>query len=306
VLFALAATLATAFIGWQVVSRWTSPPVEPLATLARLGSVTGVRPGIARTSLPFPWTALDVARGPGTLPAEAREHAARLERLAGESREPDHLHALGVARLVQGQVNEAVEALQQAVDRSDAPALDHRLDLAAALLERSRRDDEPFDATRALDQLALMTLSAPATPASQFNTALALTLLRQDARAAEAWRAYLQLDSTSPWADEARDRLRAIEGAGPGAGSASGSMLSRYRSLEDLLVRWRPEAPESWPRVEAVALAAEVLDAGGDRQLPDLVARVVEAGGWPDDRRRCLARGLAARAAAVAAFDDAR
>ena len=74
-------------------------------------------------------------------------------------------------------------------DRRDRPAICR---VAQAAAERAIRLD-------------------PSLPEAHFNRALALDAQDQIESAAGAWTAFLQLDSTSPWAREARERLDLLE-----------------------------------------------------------------------------------------------
>jgi CHAT domain-containing protein len=83
-------------------------------------------------------------------------------------------------------------------------------DLAAALV---RRSDDTDDLDLTVDALAASDAALKldsASPEASFNRALALTRLglRFDAR--RAWQKYLSMDRTSPWADEALQRLHSL------------------------------------------------------------------------------------------------
>jgi tetratricopeptide (TPR) repeat protein len=278
-------------------------PQEPEATLAALGRTRGVRPGIARLSVPFANATLDSTRGRDSLPASTREQVARLEVLAEGARERRFLHALGVAKLVQGQLNEAIRAFDQAVNSADNPPDTFRLDLAAALLSRAREDDSPFAAGQALDQLERIVGTKSLSEPVRFDYALALGFLGLDDQGAAAWRDYLEIDANTPWAAEARGHLNVLE-ARASRSRATETLLGRYRSIDASLSTWRATTRARWNHDEMRAQAQAIRSAGGDLQLPDLVDQVQAASAWTLARRQCLERGLQARAAAVQHFDD--
>jgi tetratricopeptide (TPR) repeat protein len=78
------------------------------------------------------------------------------------------------------------------------------VDLAAAYLARD--DDDKGDQENAL-RAAERSWTLDQTPEAAWNRALALENLEKNAEAADAWRAYLKLDSSSPWAQEATTHL---------------------------------------------------------------------------------------------------
>jgi hypothetical protein len=121
-------------------------------------------------------------------------------------------HALGLARLLTAEkgkkdVSDAVDALEIAYyqargNKRDAIATD----LAAALIARARWSGDGKDHERALDLSNEVLKQHPQSPEALWNRAVALQLLQQKREALAAFDAYLQIDSDSPWADEARAR----------------------------------------------------------------------------------------------------
>lgn len=124
-------------------------------------------------------------------------------------------HALGVFKLTQGKHDEAVEEFRAALKFAPRDARIHN-DLGAAYFElakvapRERRLEaiarslEEFTAAAELDGNLLEAV---------FNKSLALQELGLEREAKESWALYLQKDSASPWADEARRNLSRLEGA---------------------------------------------------------------------------------------------
>lgn len=163
---------------------------------------------------------LDVTRGPGATDPAQTAAEAQLRVALDEDPGPAARHALGRALLAAGRPDEAVAELEAAL--KDAPA-DARLlsDLGAAYLERGRLAPAPGDAAGRADfshalELFDRALALDASlPEAHFNRALAYERLRQPARAAQSWRDYLALDPSTPWADEARRRLDALDAPAP-------------------------------------------------------------------------------------------
>jgi tetratricopeptide (TPR) repeat protein len=117
-------------------------------------------------------------------------------------------HALGVGYLMLGRTDEAI-ALLARVAGADARNADAAADYAAALTERALSTRAPADlneARAALDR-ALQIDSRLREPL--FNRALVLTAL-SDPAAQSAWQAYLSVDSSGPWAEQARRQMNGI------------------------------------------------------------------------------------------------
>src|SRR5712692_5897743 len=81
-------------------------------------------------------------------------------------------------------------------------------DLSAALLVRAERDQAPRDLVDAIETADLALRLEPGDPAARFNLALGLDALGLDRQAETAWKDYLEVDSVSDWAAEARRRAR--------------------------------------------------------------------------------------------------
>jgi CHAT domain-containing protein len=141
--------------------------------------------------------------------------AARLQALAQADPSPDHVRALGVAHLLTGSPDEALEALERA--QAAAPN-DPRMssDLAAALLARSAASEDTWDAVRALDHAERAWRLAPTMPEAAFNAALARERLHLRSEARKAWLAVQQLEPGSPWAAEAATHVAALSSEMPG------------------------------------------------------------------------------------------
>lgn len=141
---------------------------------------------------------------------EVRIAAAMVDKLTIEQTDAAARHARGVAALVVGDVDAAVSALELA---ARAQPVDARVlsDLAAAYLVRARQGSDPNDLRAALAVLNRAVEADRLLTEARFNRAYALERLGMTTEAREAWTEYLTLDNRSPWADEARLRLAALE-----------------------------------------------------------------------------------------------
>ena len=171
--------------------------VEPRLTGGfRHGRLTTFRSGETRQGLD--------AQSPAVLAAVARIR----EQAQGDT-SPEALGALGVTYLVSGDAAAAVKALESA---SAQKPDDTRLlsDLAAAYLVRAAQSDEPADIPKALESAERAIALKDPPPEAYFNRALALERLHLVDAARKAWGDYLQRDSSSGWAEEARQHLEAL------------------------------------------------------------------------------------------------
>jgi tetratricopeptide (TPR) repeat protein len=163
----------------------------------------------ARLSDAFTWgprpsaTRSGDGRGGGPLVQAA---AARVTALTAGDASGEMLRARGVALLARGDLDEAIEVLRRA-GRAQPDARTWS-DLAAALLERQKRRGSRDDAVEALAMSDRAVLDLPDEPAVLFNRALAIETVHGIEASQVAWQRYLQVDGSSPWATEARGRLR--------------------------------------------------------------------------------------------------
>jgi CHAT domain-containing protein len=116
-----------------------------------------------------------------------------------------NLHALGLGLVLLGSLDQAIDTLESAT--ANAPEDSTILsDLAAAYAARAASAQSARDWSNALDRSERALRLNPALVEAAFNRALALEALNLDG-ALIAWRTYLDLDRSSEWATEARDRL---------------------------------------------------------------------------------------------------
>jgi len=139
----------------------------------------------------------------------------QLSKLAGTMRgavasgeiDASRRHAAGSWDVVWGSLDEAIDELRAAA-RVEPTNARIQSDLAAALLARAGRNQDPqsiLDAYTSADRAVALD---PRLPEARFNRALALEWLQLRRDAMAAWSSYLALDDGSPWADEARTHQR--------------------------------------------------------------------------------------------------
>lgn len=218
------------------------------------------------------------------------------------------------AQLALGRTDSALDLLTEAarLEPNNAVVLS---DLAAAQMAAGKIADAAENAARALER-------DPSFASAAFNWALALEELSNRPAAIKAWEKYLQLDSTSAWAAEAREELEKLRrGASERfdwerdreqlVSSATDDVLFRivehspqrvrYWVLDDLIQRWNREQ-----RAEDLTLArriAVIRQHNGDRFLLDVIDRL--SPGDRDLHDGIAAFGDARRAGARKDFDGA-
>jgi tetratricopeptide (TPR) repeat protein len=212
-----AAALATAAAVWLVVGGTLVRPRtdrELQALAAALGTerivearLTG---GFVYGPLRAPMRSAN-ARAVSS-PPEVRIAVARIEKEAAARQTPDTIHALGLAYLVQGDVNRAVAALEDAAAQStpDARTLS---DLSAAYLARASRANSTDDLMKGLTMAERAIRLDNTLAEALFNRAAILERLALGAQARDAWNEYLRLDPDSPWSAEAHTRAAALDTA---------------------------------------------------------------------------------------------
>jgi CHAT domain-containing protein len=216
--FRLAAVLAVAagvFLAFQQLWRARSERAQPslVAELAQaMGTTRFVEP---RLTGGFQHGRLVILRS-GDRPQGLDAHSpavmgavARIREKAEGNSSPEALGALAVTYLVSGDIGKAVKALESATAQDPKnPRL--QSDLAAVYLVRASRLDEPADIPKALEaaEKAIEIENAPAE--AWFNRALALEQLHLVDSARKAWEDFLERDSTSAWADEARKHIEEL------------------------------------------------------------------------------------------------
>ena len=181
---------------------------------------------------------------------------------AGDSPSGEQLQRLGAAYLLAGSSDQGLQALERAVAAGpgDARVLS---DLGAAYLARGIARGDGNDLAQALETIGGALKKAPELLEARFNRALALEQMPLPAEAARAWQSYLDLDSRSGWAAEAKSQLEKLARGGPPTPTASqlraeivAAAAEDTDRLEGLVSRRREEARE--------AFVLDLLPAWGD------------------------------------------
>lgn len=233
---------------------------------------------------------------------------------------PQALADLGVLRLFEGRVDEAVALLETASAREPG-APRHRSDLAAAYLARGQEVGRPGDLVRALAAADRAAQDDPSLPEARFNRALALEKLFLITDAGQSWQEIVRKESGSGWSREAGTRLLRLErtpaaeiwtadrerldrAALQGDRETVAALVNRFRqparryAEEDLLTSWaestaagRMAEAERSLRI-ARAIGAALVEVHGDAMVRDGVA-VIDAArsAEPGSCLRCLVRG---------------
>lgn len=188
--------------------------------------------------------------------------AGELQRMAQADPQPANLHAWGVAQLLLGRFDGAVIDLEEAsAAQPDNAAL--LGDLAAAYLARYTALERADDLPKALNVVSRAREIDAKRPEILYTYALALQEMHLADRAADAWRAYLDADGNSGWADEARRQLTEL---------TKPSARLRFDDLRGRLLGAANLDDEVPP-----ALVAEFVDDVPELLLADLLGRWSDA-----------------------------
>lgn len=203
----VAAAVLIAFLVIPVVNR-LRPAREPLHQLAL------VMPRTERTIEPritgFAWAPLrspmrSVTRDLEVARLKVAGEAGNVLEKAGDDPSPSKRHAAGVAQLVLGKEERAIEELEVAAQSNSAVAWS---DLAAARYALAMREGRPAEFPRALAAADAALRVQPDHREALFNRALILERLGLRDEARRAWERYLSVDPSSEWSTEARQHLR--------------------------------------------------------------------------------------------------
>lgn len=129
-----------------------------------------------------------------------------------ENPSAENLHALGRVYLTEKEFDKAIEQFERAVKLAPNNAK-LRNDLGVALMEKAKTQDEGKleNLAKANEEFAKAIELDKSLLDTYFNQALCLQTMPGSPQAKEAWQKYLQLDSDSKWADEARKNLETLE-----------------------------------------------------------------------------------------------
>jgi CHAT domain-containing protein len=167
-----------------------------------------------RLSGGFPWAPIRANRRNGVAepldPGQMKLIGAAgevLQRTAGDSSTAAR-HAAALAHLLASRPSEAATRLDSLAKNEGSASILN--DLAAARYALAVQDDDPAQLARALAAADAALRVQPDSAEASFNRALIIDRLGLRPQATAAWRRYLQLDSGSKWAQEARQHLQRL------------------------------------------------------------------------------------------------
>lgn len=236
-------------------------------------------------------------RGPGEQASpRVRIAEAKLEEAARANDTPDNQAALAVGLLAVGDLDKAIDALEEAVQQKPTDAR-FQSDLSAAYLARAKWRDRAEDWPRALAAAEHAVKADPKLAEAYFNRALALEGLYLNEQAAEAWSAYQTIEKMPRWRDEAGERAQKLKQRSSAA-VPRGNQEAREHIEDVLLMKWG-EAVLTGDQVTAAKLlneaeksAAALVAAGGDTMARDeltILRRAASTG--QEDLLKMLAEG---------------
>ncbi len=265
-------------------------------------------------------------RPPALLEAEARIGNA----LRGARDNSGWLEVQARADLLEGRrYQAAITELERAM--AERPG-DHevRTDLATAYFERGDALNRPLDYARAVELLGAVIHDRPRDTVALFNRAIVLERMYLYHQAEADWKRYLELDGTTGWAAEARQRLaalqdkigrekrrvgQALESPGAFAAAIGRGRPEEWEALDARVEDYLDEARGGWMRTAfgggdgaqarqgLEALAAMIAARHGDVWLKDFL----EAGKHePGFAAAAAMLGQGAEAARAGDYDTAR
>jgi Tfp pilus assembly protein PilF len=193
------------------------------------------RPTEARIS-DFGYAPLAQLRGAPESPERNRLRRIENSLIEAAEKTPDAQthHALGDFYLTQQKYADAARELESALKFDGKSAKIHN-DLGAAYFElakSSATEKRLENLGRALEEFTAATELDANSLEALFNKSLALEELKLPRQAKQSWTLYLQKDSTSPWADEARKHLAQVA-------DEQASFKTDEQVLQDFLTAYR-------------------------------------------------------------------
>jgi CHAT domain-containing protein len=247
--------------------------------------------------------------------------------LARADDDPAVLHARAILDLVTDDtrgkaLDRSITSLRRLATLTDRPA-PILADLAGALIVRAERTQAPRDLLEAYERADEAVAHQPRNQAALYNRALALDRFGLLDEAAKDWRAYLSMDATSAWADEARRRISAAVAVNAPAPPSSDAPLTAFTAyaaadpqaarelgMDRLLAEWGQaiqagDASRAEDRLRRAEALGEALArrAGGDASLREMV-RAIRAAREDPGATRDLAQAHQDYAVGRQIFDD--
>jgi len=210
-LVGVALVIAVAGGGYYWYARTHSPVQNSLVAVNR--SYPSSRPLEARVTGGFEWRAYERKRGNADNPDIDRDQInyalAELTRTVASNPTSETRHALGRLYLLLGKFDEAEDQMIRALNDTKQDASLHT-DLAALYYERSKYADPVPLLTKAVEHYNEAIAISPKLAEAWFNRALCYEEMKLFDKAEKDWNQYLNIDSNSHWAKEARDRLNKL------------------------------------------------------------------------------------------------
>jgi CHAT domain-containing protein/tetratricopeptide (TPR) repeat protein len=222
------------------------------------------------------------------------------ERLAASPNNPGWLDSKARAEVLDGNYDDAIKTLQRSLEsQPESPEL--LTDLGTAYYQRAKSADRPIDYGNAIEALGKALAKRPDDPIILFNRALACEQIFLYMQAIDDWEHYLRIDPQGEWANEARQRLQAIEAkvnqrkqsmAIPLLTPAQIAEANAHRTnlndqldkrieeyLHEAVVKWSPQAfptagPPAGDSIAALSvLSTTMVDRHNDSWLADLLVQ---------------------------------
>ncbi len=207
--FSTASFAVVVAAGWLVWHRFNPDPNKLLAQAYTEHRTMELRIAGAE------YGAVRVERGGGSRDLPASFHKAEeiiISESARHIEDPDWLQIQARAALLEWDYDRAYGMLYKALQlKPDDPAL--LQDDAIALYERAKKGGKQStsDYGQAANNLGKILKKNPDDPVALFNRSIIYEELRLPSQAVADCEHYLQIDSTGPWADEVRTRLKRLQ-----------------------------------------------------------------------------------------------
>lgn len=272
---AIAALVVGTLVGSLIARRSTVAVNAPTRALA---SAWGQRFSTeARLSGGFHYRRASASDVPARQNLEFLTEAGRIQREAQQAPDAANLHAWGVAQLLLGEVDEAIETLQTSMALGGETSSLFS-DLAAAHMTRATRERRAMDWALALEAADRALEINPANREAAFNRALSLKNIGLTEQAATAWDEYLQEGRTDAWAVEGEAQLielgRPADPLPTAATCESEWLDAAYTSLDRAIITWaRAQAATTAPIAvpdDAAVLADCIAARVGERYYQSL------------------------------------
>jgi len=193
------------------------------------------------------------------------------EKLDQSPQDPEWLRASAEIDLLQSNLKAAIDRLKGMQDtRPDDP--DIWGDLGIAYLQRAEVEARTQDIAVAIEDLTKATAAAPTNAVFQFNLALAYERQPAPRRAIEEWDKFLRLESSGPWADEARRRQKDLKDQIDEQIKKQAGAAQKPVSSDDQIFPLFAEGFHTTPTLNATAIAADLDKTYHDPWLRDLLA----------------------------------